>query len=112
MIKTEDLPKYVGKEVFTKKRASSKIGSIHIAHVEPAKGVLTSLSLTALNGSVGEISIKVDAGDYYFPPLKNKDLYATEEECQKECLKELNEDILRAKEYLTALETKRKEWEK
>jgi hypothetical protein len=112
MIKNEDLLKYIGKEVFTKKVTSDYVGDYHIAHFEPIKVILAGFSL-ALKDGVVEADIKIiQKADYYLPPLKNEDLYATEEECRKECLKALNGDILRVKEFLAALEAKRKEWEK
>ncbi len=106
MIKIEDLPKYVGKEVFvigskTKEFAEGYYWSFS----KPIKVKIKNISL-ALDED-GEIKEEINVcGLNYeiFPNLHCSDLYATKEECEETSKKKLEDDIDRAKSIIKALE--------
>jgi len=106
MIKVEDLPRYVGKEVFVIGSKTKEFAEGHYwSFSKPVKVKIKNISL-ALDED-GEIIEEVNVlGLNYeiFPPLHCSDLYATKEECEEISKKKLEDDIDHAKAIIKELE--------
>ena len=108
MIKIEDLPKYVGKEVFVKRYA---IERHDFAYNMPEAVTITSVHISA-NGAKKIASIEAVWPNGIPMTFKCEEVFATKENCQRNCLVDLKGAIEHVKENLAKLEYVRKEWEK
>lgn len=108
MIKPEDLLKYLGKEVFMKRHIMNKY---EFFYTVPEIVTITGVCISA-NGAETKAEIGIDSYDGIPITVMCKEVFATKEDCQKECLVDLKEKIEYVKEGLAELESVRKEWEK
>lgn len=106
MIKIEDLPKYVGKEVFVIGDKSKEFAKgYYWTFSKPIKVKIKNISLALdEDGEIKEAVNVFGLNDHIFPTLHCSDLYATKEECEETSKKKLEDEIDHAKSIIKALE--------